>query len=313
MAAMRTEVVTETFTQEDNVTDPYIASWQYHWRSSGRSDGALDNMTRELRRFATHLGRPLDTATRADCEGFIAERVSVSVYSANYLWRALRSFYGFLAEEDGLLNPVKNTKAPKIPEPATKVVTEDEYIAMLAAVKARMPRVGTSRLLRPTFETRRDQALLMVLWSTGLRRSELARLSVADVDAEARHLVIRKSKTGRSRVVPMSSDTTRMLLPYMRRRQEHRHSDSRALWLGHKGAMTSDGIRQVIERVAKEAGVKVSAHQFRRSLAERWLSNGGSQTSLMAVAGWTTPTMPGRYTRSVAGQVAEAEYRRIFN
>ena len=45
MAAMRTETVTETFTQEDNVTDPYIASWQYLWRSSGRSEGALDNMT----------------------------------------------------------------------------------------------------------------------------------------------------------------------------------------------------------------------------------------------------------------------------
>ena len=77
MPTMRTEVVTETFTQEDNVTDPYVASWQYHWRSSGRSEGALDNMTRELKRFAAHLGTPLDTATRADCEGFIAERVSV--------------------------------------------------------------------------------------------------------------------------------------------------------------------------------------------------------------------------------------------
>ena len=161
MRTMRTETVTETFTQEDNVTDPYIACL-------GSITGALlagqrarsSNMTRELKRFGEHLDRPWDTATRADCEGFIAERVSVSIYSANYLWRALRSFYASSPRKTVSLNPVKNTKAPRIPEPATKVVTEAEYKAMLATVKARMPQWGKTRLLRPTFDTRRDRALL---------------------------------------------------------------------------------------------------------------------------------------------------------
>jgi len=52
--------------------------------------------------------------------------------------------------------------------------------------------------------TFRDVALIEVLWSTGLRRSEIERLQIADVNLSESFLVVRTSKTGRPRVVPLS-------------------------------------------------------------------------------------------------------------
>jgi hypothetical protein len=123
-----------------------------------------------------------------------------------------------------------SSAAVALPEPSTKTCTEVEYRSMLAAVKARMPRVGDTRLLRPTFKTRRD-AILQLLWATGLRRSELARLLVGDVDCEAQHRVVSKSKTGRPRVVPISPQATTAVLSYLRQRALHVHAGRPELWL----------------------------------------------------------------------------------
>ena len=55
--------------------------------------------------------------------------------------------------------------------------------------------------------------------------------------------------------------------------------------------------------------MNISAHSFRRGLAARALRKGVSQSSLMVMAGWSSPSMVSRYTRSVAYDVMLTEYR----
>jgi site-specific recombinase XerD len=275
----------------------------------------MQNMERELRRFSDWLARSdrsdLQTASRDDCQDFLTSRRAVSASTSHMAWRALRSFFGFLAEEDGAANPMKHVKMPKVAEPVTRVATEHEYETLQGYLAGEVAKAKGNEI--DLFEVRRAQAVLGVLWDCGLRRGELTNLKVNDVDMDTGHAIVRQSKTGRPRVVPFTEATKRLLYGYLRQREWHPQSAfSTSLWLGAKGGLTSDGVRQLLDRVCDGAGVRVSAHMFRRALAERWLSNGGSQVSLMSIAGWTSPAMPARYTRSVAGQVAENEYRRVI-
>jgi integrase len=65
----------------------------------------------------------------------------------------------------------------------------------------------------------RDAALLCVLWSSGLRRSELANLKLDDIDLDLMVLVVRKSKTNRPRRVPFDERACEALLRYLARRE----------------------------------------------------------------------------------------------
>jgi integrase len=281
------------------VTHPLIRSWAYAWASQGRSAKTMKEMRPFIERFESHLGMTLVTATRADCEQFIAGHVSP--FRANYAWRALRSFYAFLAEEEDCVSPMARVKAPKVPLTDVTVATEEDI----------------SRLLRAcspfrTFHNARDAAVISLLWATGLRRSELAALRVEDLDLDARAVLVRRAKNGRSRWVPFDDRAAQHVVRYLGKRDSRIDLSEASLWLGTQGPLTSDGIRQIIERRRRVAGVDVSAHAFRRGLAARALRKGVSQASLMVIAGWTSPVMVSRYTRSVATEVATEEYRRLL-
>ncbi len=71
-----------------------------------------------------------------------------------------------------------------------------------------------------------------------------------------------------------------------------------------RGELTPNGVTQMLERRSKKAGVTVTAHSFRRSLAMRWLRSGNSEALLMTLVGWSSPRMVSRYVASVATEEA---------
>jgi integrase len=68
--------------------------------------------------------------------------------------------------------------------------------------------------------------------------------------------------------------------------------------------MTDSGVSQMIQRRAKQAGVTVTLHSFRRSFAVRWLRSGLPESLLMNVTGWSSPTMIRRYTATVSSELS---------
>ncbi|AUI57313.1 tyrosine-type recombinase/integrase [Amycolatopsis sp. BJA-103] len=96
----------------------------------------------------------------------------------------------------------------------------------------------------------------------------------------------------------------------MRRRHPFA-SKTDALWLGRTGALTSWGIRQMIARWADDAGVPhVHPHRFRHTFSHRWLLNGGQETDLMRLAGWSSRQMVAKYGKSAGGERAREAHRR---
>jgi len=148
------------------------------------------------------------------------------------------------------------------------------------------------RTARRKVSTNRDRAVIELLWSCGLRRGELVRLDVEDVNLSDGLLVVRQSKTGRPRVVPLSPWARRAV----RRQIAGRESGSLL-------EMTSNAIRLLLQRV----GVP-SAHAWRRGWAVEALRNGVSEASVRSAAGWSSGAMVARYTRALSGELAVSEF-----
>jgi site-specific recombinase XerD len=277
-------------------TEQVLGAFAEHWRMLGYAEMTLDNYLRRVRR----LDMPLDHVTALDLTGQLAiRRRKVGPAALAYEVRAFRAFFGWLADTFEIDNPARCLRTPKVDEPPIRSVSLTDHRAILATC-------GT----RP--DDRRDAAMLCILWSTGMRRSEVARIELSHLDVAERTLTIPKSKTGRARTVGLDDDAVKALQRYLRGRHTHRHARSPFLWLSDKGVLTSDGIRQMIERRSGQARVEVSAHMYRRALAERWLAAGGAESLLRAYAGWRSPQLVARYVRANAERLAIAEHRRLL-
>ncbi len=68
----------------------------------------------------------------------------------------------------------------------------------------------------------------------------------------------------------------------------------------------------MLRKRSEMSGTKVTARQFRRGVADRWLREVGSETLLRANQGWRSPTMVGQYVRRSASELAMIEARRLF-
>jgi ribose transport system ATP-binding protein len=131
------------------------------------------------------------------------------------------------------------------------------------------------RAARRKASTVRDGAIIELLWSCGRRRGELVRLDVEDVNLSDGLLVVRQSKTGRPRVVPLSRSARRAV----RRQIAGRPSGS---LLG----MSSNAIRLLLKRLGAP-----SVHAWRRGWAVEALRNGVSEASVRSAAGWSLGAM----------------------
>ena len=144
--------------------------------------------------------------------------------------------------------------------------------------------------------TLRDKALIEVLWSCGLRRSEIARLEVSDVNFREGFLIVRTSKTGKPRIAPLSPSARHALRKYIGKRSQ-----------GSLFDMTTNAIRLCLQRLGAP-----SAHAWRRGWAVQALRSGVSETSVRAAAGWSSGAMVARYTRALSGELAVEEFRRSW-
>jgi integrase len=142
----------------------------------------------------------------------------------------------------------------------------------------------------------RDKLVVELLWTTGLRRSELTSLQLADVNFEASCLVVRQSKNGTPRVVPLAPSARRLIRRVIGDRKD-----------GNVLLMTSNAVRLMLQRTSLP-----SAHAWRRGWAVRSLKQGVSEASVKTVAGWSSGQMVSRYTQTMQVELAIDEFKRIL-
>ncbi len=187
---------------------------------------------------------------------------------------ALRSFTHYLLEQDLLKqNPFKLLPAPKRERLLPKFLTPEEVERLLeaAADKGRL--------------AARNRALFELIYSSGLRRSEVTGLKIGDVDS-FNGVVKVLGKGNKERYVPVTNEALAAIKDYLSTRPNPQYQD--ALFLNKNGTpLTGDGLAYIFKHLAIKAGVarRVSPHSLRHSFATHLLNNGCDLRSLQEMLG----------------------------
>jgi len=287
-------------------------SWQLALRAERKSPQTLKAYSDGVRYFLAWCSeRDADPMSRATLNLWVSELLDGGAAAATARARqlAVRRFAAWLAEEGEIpADPFLGVKSPKLDERVVEPLTDDELRAL---IKACTPPKGAEP--RVALRHRRDEAIVRLMLETGLRAGEVTALEVGDVDLATGLLTVRRGKGGKGRVVPIGPDATLALDRYLRLRRGHRLAEGSDLWLGDRGKrFTYDALHKTLRERADAAGVQgFHPHKLRHTAAHRWLAAGGSESGLMAVAGWTRPDMLMRYTKAQASARAAEEARKL--
>jgi integrase/recombinase XerD len=271
-------------------------------RARGLSPNTTAHYTSAMDKFL-EFARKQDAAT---LEGFTPRLVKLyageclSILApggAHARLRVLRAFAGYLVTEGVLeVSPFQRFKLPRVPDKALDVVRTDQYLS-LASVAA----LGRYPL--------RDQAMLAIMFDTGVRAIELCGLYLDDVNRAEGGFVVRRGKGGKSRFVPASRPVLKRVSQYI----AHERPDNREPHLFFTQArvpMNYDALRGMLERHCRTAGMKVMRpHAFRRGFAVAYVRNGGDVFTLQRILGHTTLAMSSRYARMNVSDVKDVHSR----
>ncbi len=250
----------------------------------GLSGNSTDSYGRDIRQFAEYL---LDThgvyppqAEPHHIEAYLThiyDRGLVRTSQARIL-SGLKSFYRFLLLE-GVIEtaPTELIEAPKVARRLPDTLTLGEIDAILASIDLSAP------------QGHRNRAMLEMLYSCGLRVSELTALRLGDLFFDDGFLRV-TGKGRKQRLVPMSAEVARCVKLYLdRRRTLEPQADSRdVLFLNRRGGAMS---RVMVFKIMKEAvagagiGKTVSPHTFRHSFATHLLEGGANIRQIQEMLG----------------------------
>lgn len=196
------------------------------------------------------------------------KRVSVRTYS-----RAVRVFYRYLYFEDIIdinINKLKLIKADK------------EVIMPLTDIEVKQLLNSFEPL---TFLGERDKLMCMLMLDCGLRRGEVVKLKLSDIDKSKRTMII-NGKGSKQRIVPFGKTVKNQLMRYLALRTEKPcYSDSLFLTI-EREPITSNAIKMLFQRLKISSGIsRLYPHLLRHTFATNYIIQGGNLEVLRVLLG----------------------------
>lgn len=243
-----------------------------------------DTLTNRSSRWDNHPSRPTQ-------EG------GLSRWTLHGYVRAVRAFFKWLFEEEKIeKNPAQRLQLPQLPdEPPKKISAED----ML-------------RIFKTAESNPRDYALVRFLASTGARVGGVAGLMWEDISLETERATVRekgKGGKGKSRTVYFKKKTAEALAKW---KEISGVSNGPVFPSQRGGGLSEAGVYQVLERLAKQAGVvgRWNPHSFRHAHAIDLLEHGASLAHVSQILGHKDPQITIRfYARFADKELKEANDR----
>lgn len=205
---------------------------------------------------------------------------------------SIRSLFRYLGREEIVPeNPGEEIATPKVPRKLPTVLTVDDMFALLET-----PPVGDPGGVR-------DRAWLELLYSTGMRVSELSGLDLADLDLRERMVRIR-GKGKKERLSPFGERARDAVAAWIDSRDEVRArfpgSDPKALFLNLRGGgrLSPRGVRLLLRKWILKCGIlrRVSPHAIRHTFATHLLDMGADLRAIQELLGHESLSTTQRYT-----------------
>lgn len=181
---------------------------------------------------------------------------------------AIRSFYKYLARQGHIVDtPLRALRTPKQEHRLPKFFTEDEIIRLISAAQP------------VNLKGKRDRAILEVLYSAGLRASELINLNDSDIDMREQVILVR-GKRKKERIAPLGRLALEALNDYIEARDgsDLNRREPHALFINVRDGkrLTDRSLRRTIQYYINVAGLdgKCSPHSLRHSFATHMLERG---------------------------------------
>jgi integrase/recombinase XerC len=253
-----------------------------------RASGAQRNEQASLRaafRFGVGETRPMAAASRATVQRRLF---------------AIKAFFRWREVMTGTPNPARNMRSPKVDKRLPQVAGED---AVATLVEADATHNSPATL--------RDRAILEVLYSSGLRVSELTGLCWRDVDQELGMVMVRAGKGNKDRLIPIGEPALDALRRWRSAMPVAWSPEGPVITNLRGGRLTARAVQKMLARRLAVAGVEtpLTPHGLRHCFATHLLNAGADLRSIQEMLGHSSLTTTQRYTHVSVRHLKEV-YRR---
>ena len=280
-----------------------------------RSPKTLENYHHYLHRFGDYFGKDRDLSElqmidiqqfRLKLNRFEDQRThrTLGIKTQNYHLIALRAFLKYVTKHDVKTLAPEKIELSKIPERSVEFLNKEELVRIFEVVD------------RKKISGRRDFAILQMLYSTGLRVSELTNLNRESIDLKRREFMIR-GKGRKQRIVFVTPLAVAAVEQYLLLRDDNFEplflSGGRGkkvdqdILKGEKKRLTTRSVQNLVAKYARKAGLikKVTPHTLRHSFATTLLQNGADIRSVQEMLGHASITTTQIYTHITNSRLRE--------
>jgi integrase/recombinase XerD len=273
--------------------DPVERFLNYLTVEKGLAANSLEAYRRDIQKFKAYIeknGKKLAKLKRSDIISFLNHLRESGTQTTTIARNisALRGFCRFMLME-GIIeeDPVENISTPKGWKRIPKVIGVDEVSSLL-----QRPGEGKELSLR-------DRAILEIIYSSGLRASEVINIKIGDINFEAGFITI-TGKGSKERVVPINEAALTTIKKYIEeaRPQLLKKGNSSYLFLAKGGRpMTRQRLWQLIKTYSTGLSTNISPHTLRHCFASHLLDGGADLRALQKMLGHTDISTTQIYTK----------------
>lgn len=263
------------------------------------SPHTLKGYAADLNEFSAFLGdKGPGSISHLDIRRFLAELKQRNLSKRTVVRKlaAIRSFFKFLFKEKVIkTNPAGSIFTPKLDKDLPEFLDPEKTMRLVTA-----PTPGEPSGLR-------DRAILEVLYSTGIRVSELVGLNQDDVDLIAGAVKVR-GKGKRERIALLGKESQTALRGYYEHRRSEDRSSVPAVFLNRRGTRLTDrSVRRLVDKYIKRCSIeeKISPHSIRHSFATHLLNNGADLRSVQELLGHKNLSTTQIYTHLGSQRIKE--------
>lgn len=266
------------------------------------SKNTVDGYKRDLTAFFKYVNKSYKDISSKDIDNYISYmNKTSSPKTINRHIVSIKNYFRFLERKEKIkINPCANIVGVKFKKSIPHVLSEEEIDKLL---DIKVIDVKTSR----------NKAMLELMYSSGLRISELLNLNLNDIDLD-NNFVKCFGKGSKERIIPISDLATDALIEYINiyRKTLLKDKESDILFLNmHGNKLSRQGFFKILKELALEKGIKreFSPHTIRHSFATHLLNHGADLRSIQTMLGHENITTTEIYTH-VSTNFAKDNYEK---